>query len=113
MKDFLLWAPNRESPTQLTYKLYKKGLFSEFRTTVTAHVPIAVASGLSLDLNNCYLRLSDPPTPDMQVDIRMNHGVIELAEAWSPYLAKMRLHDSQIIRPLERAAPPPPVDCCQ
>jgi membrane-associated PAP2 superfamily phosphatase len=111
MKDVLFWTPNRAAPTQLTYRLNKKGLFSEFRTTVTAHVPVAAASGLSLVLQNCHLHLIDPPPPGLPVAIEMTDGRIEAGDAWHNRSHRFQLRDSRI---LDRGnpIPPPPIEIC-
>lgn len=92
MKDILVWSPDRAGATQLTYRLWRRGLFADFRTTVTAHVPVAQATALLLDLRDVQLTLPDNPPP-YPVDATIQGGSITVPPAWREHVNRFHLQE--------------------
>lgn len=109
MKDVLIWSPSAESATQLTYRLWKRGLFSEFRTAVTAHVPVAGISGLHLVARQSRLWLGETPPTALPVRIEMQDGQLEMSEAWNAMMDRITLSNT-FIGPISASDSPEP--CC-
>lgn len=109
MKDMLIWSPDIESATQLTYRLWKRGFFSEFQTAVTAHVPVAGISALYLVARQSRLWLGEPPPPDLPIHIQMEDGQLELNEAWNALLDHITLSNT-VIGPISATDTEDP--CC-
>ncbi len=105
MKDELVWTPDRNSPTQLTYRLRKKGYFAEFRTAITAHVPKVGVSGLHIAARNVRLLLDEPPPPQLPIQIEMMGGQLSISDAWHPLLDRIALSNTVIAVAFDGTAP--------
>lgn len=109
MKDVLIWSPSIDNATQLTYRLWKRGLFSEFRTAVTAHVPVAGISGLHLVTRRSRLWLGESPPAGLPIRIEMEDGQLDMSEAWHPLMERITLSNT-VIGPISEIDSSEP--CC-
>lgn len=107
MKDILIWSPDINTATQLTYRLWKRGVFSEFQTAVTAHVPILGIAGLDLVTRDARVRLTETPPEHLPVRIHMKGGQLDMAEAWNARAGSISLSGT-VIGAFEHAPDP----CC-
>lgn len=96
MKDILIWSPNKQSPTQLTYRLWKRGLFAEFRTVVTAHVPVDSIQRLDVACADARLTIGGPPPATYPLRLFLEGSELIWDPDWEPLFEHVHLSNSVV-----------------
>ncbi|MCS6771807.1 MAG: phosphatase PAP2 family protein [Kiritimatiellae bacterium] len=101
MKDILIWSPDRQQATQLTYRLWKRGIFSEFRTAVTAHVPVEGISRLDVVCDEARLTVAGPPSAAYPTRLVVSRGELKLDPLWESLFEQVTLTNSILSTPAD------------